>query len=102
MDVAALIKDAVTLDFETEKIQNRPVYPPKPVGLAIRWPDGFSEYLSWGHPEGNNCTKKQAVKILTSIWHSDAPLLFFNAKFDVAVNRLSICTITGGIGHGTE
>tara|TARA_R110000772_G_scaffold2839_1_gene10318 strand:- start:29328 stop:31232 length:1905 start_codon:yes stop_codon:yes gene_type:complete len=81
----AHIKSCVTLDFETDKIQNRPVYPPKPVGLAIRWPDGVSEYLSWGHPSGNNCTLEDVMVELKYIWESRMPVLFFNAKFDLAV-----------------
>ena len=79
------IKEAVTLDFETEKIQNRPVFPPNPVGLAIRWPSGDTDYMAWGHPEGNNCSLKEVRRVLQSIWRSEVPLLFFNAKFDLAV-----------------
>ena len=43
------------VDFETEKIESRPNYPPKPVGVAIKLPGQRPEYLAWGHPEGNNC-----------------------------------------------
>lgn len=79
------IYDAVTLDFETEKIQNRPVYPPKPVGLAIRWPGGDTDYMAWGHPTGNNCSLREVRRVLKSIWKSGAPVLFFHGKFDLAV-----------------
>lgn len=79
------IRDAVTLDFETHRIESRPAYPPKPVGLAIREPDGHTEYMAWGHPEGNNCTRSDAREYLLDLWRSGAPLLFFNAKFDLAV-----------------
>lgn len=79
------IANCVTLDFETEKIQNRPVYPPKPVGLAVRYPDGESEYMSWGHPSGNNCCRADVVEWLQGLWREETPLLFFNAKFDLAV-----------------
>lgn len=79
------IRDAITLDFETDKIENRPDFPPKPVGLAIREPDGTSEYMAWGHPSGNNCSEKAARSRLKAIFRSDVPKLFFNAKFDLAV-----------------
>lgn len=79
------IRDCVTLDFETEKIQNRPSYPPKPVGLAVRYPDGESEYMSWGHPQGNNCCLADVRDWLQDLWREETPLLFFNAKFDLSV-----------------
>lgn len=79
------IADAVTLDFETHKIKNRPSYPPTPVGLAVRYPDGESEYMSWGHPSGNNCCRAEVIDWLQSLWREETPVLFFNAKFDLAV-----------------
>ncbi len=79
------IEDVLTLDFETDKIKNRPHYPPKPVGLAVRYPDGFSEYMSWGHPSGNNCCRAEVIEWLQSLWREETPILFFNAKFDLAV-----------------
>lgn len=74
-----------TVDFETDRIEPRPDYPPEPVGVAIRSPNGKSTYYSWGHPSGNNTTFKRAKKRLTKIWKSKRPKLFFNAKFDLAV-----------------
>ena len=46
----------VFLDFETEAIGPRPMYPPKPVGLALydplgQWDDG---YYAFGHTDTNN------------------------------------------------
>lgn len=73
------------LDFETESIQSRPQYPPRPVGLAALLP-GWSRprYLAWGHPAGNNATRGEARAILaeaylstTTVWH--------NAAFDLDV-----------------
>jgi len=72
-----------TLDFETEAIEQRPAYPPKPVGLAVRHPEGSKEYLAWGHPSGNNSTREAAKRVLAKYW--DSPLLFHNGAFDVAV-----------------
>jgi DNA polymerase I len=66
-----------TLDFETLPIGPRPEhYPPKPVGLASRRPDGHSVYItefSEMHDE------------LHEAFHGSAPILFHNAKFDLAV-----------------
>lgn len=72
-----------TIDFETEAIEGRPVYPPKPVGVAIKYPGKKSKYMAWGHPIENNCTRIMAIRELESIWHK--PLLFHNAAFDIEV-----------------
>jgi DNA polymerase I-like protein with 3'-5' exonuclease and polymerase domains len=85
--------DVTTVDFETEAIGPRPEwYPPLPVGVAIRWPDGRSEYLAWGHPDvcadgtpgGNNCTRDEAIRALRMAWKG--PVLFHNGGgFDIEV-----------------
>lgn len=74
-----------TVDFETDAIQGRPFYPPKPVGVSIKLPGKKSQYFSWGHPSGNNCSKADAVRNLKVIWKRGQPILFFNSKFDVDV-----------------
>ena len=76
----------IIIDFETEGIQRRPVYPPVPVGFSIQFQNERKpKYYAWGHPTGNNCTKQDAKRVLATAWNSDAPLLFQNAKFDVDV-----------------
>jgi DNA polymerase-1 len=75
----------VTVDFETESIEPRPKYPPRPVGVALLDANNNSRYLAWGHPVKNNCTFDFALCELTTLWHSDTPLLFHNAKFDLEV-----------------
>lgn len=78
--------DVITIDFETKGIQQRPEYPPLPVGFSIKNPtDKKSRYYAWGHPTKNNCTLEQAKKVLQKAWKSKTPLLFHNAKFDVDV-----------------
>lgn len=72
-----------TVDFETMPIEGRPNYPPEPVGVAIKPWGKKARYYAWGHPTGNNCTKAQAVKMLSEVWQGD--LLFHNSKFDVEV-----------------
>jgi DNA polymerase I-like protein with 3'-5' exonuclease and polymerase domains len=72
-----------TLDFETEAIAPWPDYPPAPVGLAVRLPNGDASYMAWGHPTGNNCTREDVARLLASVW--DGPMLFHNSAFDVAV-----------------
>jgi DNA polymerase-1 len=76
---------AVTVvDFETDAIEGRPNYPPKPVGVAILEPGRKPVYLAWGHPEGNNTTLAKAKRVLTDLWKTKE-LLFHNAKFDLDV-----------------
>lgn len=79
------------VDFETEGIQDRPHYPPKPVGVSVQ-PAGarVPRYYAWGHPYENNCTVDQARDVLIDLWRSDTPLLFHNAKFDVDVGQVHL------------
>lgn len=76
----------ITVDFESEKIQQRPLYPPVPVGVSIKLPeDKKPKYYAWGHPTNNNCTKAQAVAALKAAWKRPEPKLFHHAKFDMDV-----------------
>ena len=78
-----------TVDFETEGICGRPDYPPKPVGVSIKYWGKKAKYWSWGHPEKNNCTFEEAKAELTKVWNAtydqETPILFQNAKFDLDV-----------------
>lgn len=75
----------VTLDAETEAIEERPHYPPRPVGWAIHYPDGSSRYLAFGHPSDNNISEAEAKAHIAQLRASGAPMLFHNAKFDLEV-----------------
>lgn len=78
----------VAIDFETEGIEARPAYPPKPVGVAIAVPGEKPEYLAWGHPLENNSTQTFARRRLVQLWRdSQVSLIFHNGKFDVDVAR---------------
>jgi DNA polymerase I-like protein with 3'-5' exonuclease and polymerase domains len=75
-----------TVDFETMPIRPRPEYPPVPVGVSVLMPnERKAHYYAWGHPTKNNCTKRDAARVLRDVWHSETPLLFHHAKFDIAV-----------------
>lgn len=78
------LSDLATVDFETEKVESRPRYPPRPVGVAIRQPDGRKKYWAWGHKSGNNCTKSEAAAELARIY-SLYRILFYNGQFDLDV-----------------
>lgn len=75
----------VVIDFETDPIEDRPRYPPQPVGVSIILPGKRPHYYAWGHPIENNCTKADAVRALSTVWKSHEPMLFHNGKFDVDV-----------------
>jgi DNA polymerase I-like protein with 3'-5' exonuclease and polymerase domains len=79
---------AVTvIDFETDGIEPRPDYPPRPAGFAIRKPGmKKSRYYAFGHPTENNCSKEEAERVLADAWTGKYPLLFQNAKFDYDVS----------------
>lgn len=78
------------IDFETDPIQPRPDYPPKPVGVSIqRAGERKAKYYAWGHYTGeNNCTLEEGRKALAEAWadrNKGVRLLFQNAAFDVDV-----------------
>lgn len=81
----AKLPECVTLDFETEGIRKRPAYPPKPVGVSIKWPGGKTHYYAWGHPTKNNCTFADAKKALELVWKSKLNVCGQNLKFDLDV-----------------
>lgn len=67
-------------------IRQRPDYPPKPVGVSLRYPgDRSSFYWAWGHPDGNNCDAEEGRRVVQEAWDSGLPILCHHSKFDVAV-----------------
>jgi len=79
-------KSLVTVDFETEAIEDAPYYPPTPVSVAIKYPGRKSVFYAWGHPTENNCTRQLAYETLFPLWADPGiELLFQNAKFDLEV-----------------
>lgn len=86
--------DVIVVDFETHPIGQRPGYPPKPVGVAIKWPRRDGHYLAFGHPTANNCTLNDARDALDGVWQSGLPILCHHAKFDLAVAYERL-----GMGH---
>jgi len=74
----------ITLDFETEAIQDFAPLLPKPVGCSLKFDDGPSRYWSWGHPTENNCTMEEFGVVLKEIW--DQPILTQNGcTFDIPI-----------------
>jgi len=76
------VKQAI-VDFETDGIEDRPAYPPVPRSCGI-WADGKYEWLCWGHPVGNNCTKAHARRRIKRVWKKYR-CCFHNAAFDIDV-----------------
>ncbi|MBI1316385.1 hypothetical protein GC167_05935 [bacterium] len=81
----------ITLDAETWLIQQRPAYPPRPVGWSIKWPGAPSRYYAFGHASENNCDEDTAKRAVLEALASDHFLLFHGGKFDVDV----LCTWLG-------
>lgn len=76
----------VTVDFETERIGSRPLYPPKPCGVSIMLPGKKkAQYYSWGHASDNNCSKEDAIRALRAVWDGEFPILMHHGKFDLDV-----------------
>jgi len=86
--MATKVPPVIVADFETHGIEARPKYPPKPVSLALKWPDQ-REYrlMAWGHGDGskaagNNCTEKEARGEYKKARDSRYRMLFQNGSFD--------------------
>ena len=76
----------ITLDWETEAISSRPDYPPRPVGLAVEFPDQRRrEYVSFGHPGSPDSVEDAARLVRDSFAGKYGRVLFHNATFDIDV-----------------
>lgn len=79
----------IALDFESEAIDNRPNFPPNPVGLAYAYPVnwGFeSKYFAWGHPTENNSSEAEATYYLKeTLQDTRNEFIFHNAPFDCSI-----------------
>ena len=87
------------VDFETKKIEDRPVYPPRPVGVAI-YAGRQRRYYAWGHPTENNCTKAEAIKALRPVYR-DYECVFHNAAFDIEVGEVHLGLRRPAVFHDT-
>jgi DNA polymerase-1 len=76
----------IFLDFETDGIESRPKYPPKPVGLAYAIDEQPGKYLAWGHPVKNNSVPRDGAAILEKAFRGDyGPCVFHYCIFDIDV-----------------
>lgn len=76
----------IFFDFETEAIQPRPYYPPRPVGFSVlRSNESQPVYYAFNHPTGNNVTEAEALQVLKDLRAEDGEFCFHNAKFDLDV-----------------
>ena len=79
----------VAWDYETQPIEELPVYPPHPVGIALYKEGEKPEYLRWGHPDANNCTEEYAKDVLTRLWNDPTvELIAHHNPFDSYVAHM--------------
>lgn len=77
----------IEIDYETQAIQNRPAYPPEPVGVAIRI-NGKGKYYAWGHPTENNCTFEEGKAALKAALETPgAEFVAHNLMFEAAITE---------------
>jgi DNA polymerase-1 len=81
------LKHAVTIDYETLPIEDRPRYPPEPVGVSIKVGARRPTYYAFGHRTGNTHSWGDARHALLEAYESGRPLLFHNENFDVDVGE---------------
>lgn len=75
-------------DYETDPIDNRPNYPPKPVGLAIYIDGKEPYYMAWGHPTGNNCVLSDVRPHIAAYFSNpEYEFIAHNLAFDAAVTE---------------
>ena len=81
------IPDVNVIDFETDSIERRPEYPPKPKSVSIQLlGERKPTFYAWGHPTGNNCNESKPRAIITDlVKKTKEPFLFQNGNFDVDV-----------------
>jgi DNA polymerase I-like protein with 3'-5' exonuclease and polymerase domains len=79
------IPKPVVIDFESHGIQSRPLYPPMPVGVSIKYPGKKAKYYAFGHLTENNCSWGEARGALVEAYKCKDGLLFQNGKFDLDV-----------------
>lgn len=72
-----------TIDCETGPIRGRPFYPPKIVGISIKYPGQPARYYGFAHPTKNNATEAQAKKATELAYKWAGGLLMQNMKFDL-------------------
>lgn len=85
-DLLREIEEAAVVDFESDPIRARPDFPPIPCGVAIKYGAAPARYYAWGHRGHANPDSYEAGRAaLGAAWASGRPLLFHNAKFDLAV-----------------
>jgi DNA polymerase I-like protein with 3'-5' exonuclease and polymerase domains len=81
----------IEIDYETQAIASRPVYPPEPVGVAIRI-NGEGKYYSWGHPTENNCTFEEGKAALKAVLETPgAEFIAHNLMFEAAITEEKMC-----------
>jgi DNA polymerase-1 len=85
--------DVVALDTETTGLG----YTDRPVGLSWATPDGRSQYLAWGHPEGNNTSLREVREwAKRELTRPGVRRIFHHATFDLRM--LAYVGITGVTG----
>lgn len=84
------MRQPIVVDFETYAIQARPQYPPKPVGVAIKYPGKKGKYLHWGHHDSRDIREEVVGSELRDIWRNPDGVLFHNAKFDLDVAEVHL------------
>jgi len=83
----------VCIDFESDGVEPRPRYPPKPVGVSVKYPGKPARYYGFGHVDcvhcgqkaANDCTEAEAKAALKKAYAHPDGILCQNGKFDVDV-----------------
>lgn len=83
------VQDVSIVDFETKGIASRPLYPPEPVGAAVKMPGGKRHYYAWGHPTGNNCDIETGRRMVRDAYAAKATV-FHHSAFDMDVGHIHL------------
>jgi len=94
------VRPIAIVDFETDAIEKRPEYPPRPVGVAIHV-RGRARYYAVDHPTENNATWKKVRPILRDLYRTHE-IVFHHCAFDIDVGTICLGLPVPKVYHDTQ
>ena len=95
------LKPLLTLDFETDAIERRPVYPPKPTSYAYKL-GSDKGFVSWALGSENNTTLELGRKKLATLFSKASGVICHNTIFDRDVCQTHLGMDHDGPWHDTK
>ena len=94
------MRPLAVVDYETDAIEKRPDYPPRPVGVAIHV-SGRARYYAVAHPTENNATWAKVKPILRDLYRTHE-IIFHHCAFDIDVGTIHLGLPVPQVYHDTQ